>query len=113
MNLFASIWRAMLSAAPVKIWAQIGGAAVLTLLLSVGTWAVWRGPWISERPGQQLDAIFYLLVGVEILMLVALAAITGLNVSFKGGKDGVSGSIDQDEPAAVVTTTTTTEVGKG
>ncbi|WP_340645333.1 hypothetical protein [Phenylobacterium sp.] len=110
--MISRIWSAMLAAAPVKIWAQIGGAAILTLLLAVGTWAVWRGPWTSERPGQQLDAMFYLLIGVELLVLVALAAITGLNINFKGGKDGVSGSIDQDEPAAVVTTTTTTEVGK-
>lgn len=108
--LAASIWAAMLKAAPLKIWAQIGGAMSLTLFLAVGTWAVWRGPWISERPGQQLDAMFYLLIGVELLMLVALAAITGLNVSFKGGKDGVSGSIDQDEHATLIETTTQTKV---
>ncbi|MDO8912287.1 MAG: hypothetical protein Q8N10_03255 [Phenylobacterium sp.] len=108
--MIARIWKAMLAAAPVKIWAQIGGAAVLTLLLAVGTWAIWRGPWASQRPGQQLDAMFYLLVGVEVLVLVALAAITGLNVSFKGGRDGVSGSIDQDEHATRIETVTKTTV---
>lgn len=111
--MIASIWRAMLAAAPVKIWAQIGGAMALTLVMVGFGLVIWLGPWLPARQAQQIDWLGYGMVSAALLTLVALAAITGLSINFKGGKDGVSGSIDQDEPAAVVTTTTTTEVGKG
>jgi len=111
--MIGSIWRAMLSAAPVKIWAQIGAAMAWTVVLVSFELAIWLGPWDTSRQAQQIDWLGYGVVIAGALALVSLAAITGLNINFKGGKDGVSGSIDQDEPAAVVTTTTTTEVGKG
>lgn len=110
MGRLSAIWKAILDAATVKVWAQIGAAVALTFVLTAGGWVVWRGGWEVARQEQQLDALFYLLVGVEVLILVALAAITGLSVNLRGGKDGITASIDQDEaqPITVATTTTTT-----
>lgn len=110
MKVIASTWRALLAAAPVKIWAQIGAAVALTFVLLAGGAVIWRGPWDHALQSKQLDALFYLLVGVEVLTLVALAAITGLNVNLHGGRDGIHASIDQDEvkPLKVETTVATT-----
>lgn len=109
MKTITAVWRALIAAAPVKIWAQIGAAIALTLMVGGALALLWHGPWPSEREGQRLDAVFFLAVGLEVLMLVALAAITGLNVNVRGGKDGVSASIDQDDadPIAIKTTTET------
>ena len=110
MNLIGNVWRAVLAAAPVKIWAQIGAAVTLSMMAFAALAIIWHGPWPSERIGQRLDLVFYLAVGLEVLVLVALAAITGLNVNLHGGKDGLHASIDQDEvqPLKVETTVATT-----
>ncbi len=110
MKFVGDVWRAVLAAAPVKIWAQIGAAVALTIVLVAGGWVIWKGPWAAIHQGRQLDALFYLLVGVELLMMVALAAITSLSVSLHGSKDGLHASIDQDEaqPLKVETTVATT-----
>lgn len=110
MNLIGNVWRALLSAAPVKVWAQIGAAMALTFVF-VGYGAViWRGPWAPAYQGQQINWLGYGMMAAAGLVLVALAAITGLNVNVHGGKDGVHASIDQDEghPLKVETTVATT-----
>jgi len=113
-RLIASIWDAVLRAAPVKIWAQIGAAMALTVLMAGYGLVIWLGPWAEERQSQQLNALFWGMETSALLVLVALAALTGLNVNLRGGKDGVSASIDQDDqPAAVVETVTTTTVKPG
>lgn len=110
MNLIGNVWRALLSAAPVKVWAQIGAAMALTFVF-VGYGAViWKGPWAPAYQGQQINWLGYGMMAAAGLVLVALAAITGLNVNVHGGKDGVHASIDQDEghPLKVETTVATT-----
>lgn len=108
--MIARMWNAILTAAPVKIWAQIGAAVTLSMMAFAALAIIWHGPWPSERVGQRLDLVFYLAVGLEVLVLVALAAITGLNVNLHGGKDGLHASIDQDEarPMTVETHVATT-----
>lgn len=109
--MIARFWAAILEAAPVKVWAQIGAAMVLTLVF-VGYGAViWKGPWALVHQGQQINWLGYGMMAAAGLVLVALAAITGLNVNVHGGKDGVHASIDQDDggqPMAVKTTVETT-----
>lgn len=107
----ARIWRALIDAAPVKIWAQIGAAMVFTLLIAGFGLVIWLGPWGEAREAQQIDWLGYGMLSAALLALVALAAITGLSVNLRGGRDGVSASIDQDEgrqPMAVKTTVETT-----
>ena len=108
--MIATVWRAMLAAAPVKIWAQIGAAMAFTLVLVGFGLVIWLGPWIPARQAQQIDWLGYGMVSAALLALVALAAITGLNVNLKAGKDGLTGSIDQDERATQIETITKTTV---
>lgn len=108
----AAVWKAMLAASPVKVWAQIGAAMALTLVMVGYALVIWRGPWLKIHQAQQIDWLGYGMMATALLVLVALAAITGLNVNVRGGRDGLQASIDQDEaeplPPVVETVTTTT-----
>ena len=43
--MIARIWSALLAAAPVKIWAQIGAGMALTLVFAGYGAVIWLGPW--------------------------------------------------------------------
>jgi uncharacterized membrane protein YcjF (UPF0283 family) len=108
--MIARAWKAILAAAPVKIWAQIGAAMSLTLVFAGFGLVIWLGPWAPALQGKQIDWLGYGMMAAALLVLVALAAITGLNVDLHGSKDGVHARIDQDEaqPMKVETTVATT-----
>ena len=108
--MIAKTWRALLAAAPVKIWAQIGAAMAGTLVLLGFGLVIWLGPWLPEHQALQIEWLGRGLVIAGILTLVALVAITGLSVNVHGGRDGIHASIDQDEakPLEVKTTVATT-----
>lgn len=104
------IWRAMIAEAPVKVWAQVGAAMALTLVLLGFGLVIWLGPWLPEHQALQIEWLGRGMVITGFLTLVALVAITGLSVNVQGGRDGLRASIDQDEaqPLAVTTPTETT-----
>ncbi|WP_374579280.1 hypothetical protein [Phenylobacterium sp.] len=106
----ARVWHALIDAAPIKIWAQIGAGVALTLVFVGFGLVIWLGPWAPERQAQQLQWLGWGMVSAAFLILVALTAITGLSVNVRGGRDGLVASIDQDEatPLAVRTVTETT-----
>lgn len=106
----ARVWHALIVAAPVKIWAQIGAGIALTLVFVGYGLVIWLGPWAPERQAQQLQWLGWGMISAAFLILVALTAITGLSVNVRGGRDGLVASIDQDEaqPLAVRTVTETT-----
>jgi hypothetical protein len=110
MNLIANTWRALLAAAPVKIWAQIGAGIALTFVFVGFGLVIWLGPWAPERQQQQLELLGWGLMAAACLILVALVAITGLSVNIRGGREGIQASIDQDEaqPLKVETKVETT-----
>lgn len=113
-QMIARVWTAMLAAGPIKVWAQIGGAMALTLVMVGFGLVIWRGPWLPIHQAQQIDWLGYGMMATALLVLVALAAITGLNVNVRGGRDGLQASIDQDDaeplPPMVRTVTETTVV---
>lgn len=108
--MISRVWSALLAAAPVKIWAQIGAGIALTLVFVGFGLVIWLGPWAPERQAQQLQWLGWGMISAAFLILVALTAITGLSVNLRGGRDGLTASIDQDEaaPLAVRTVTETT-----
>lgn len=114
--LIAGIWRGLIAAAPVKIWAQIGAAMAFTVLIVGFGLVIWKGPWLVEHQALQLEWLGRGMVISGILSLVALVAITGLSVNLDAGRNGLRASIDQDEAAAlppVVRTVTETTVTPG
>ena len=109
-----AIWRAMIAAAPVQVWAQIGAGISLSLMMLGFGLIIWLGPWVPSQQPTQIEWLGRGMVLSGCLTMVALAAITGLSINFHGGKDGVSASIDRDEPEPIkVTTTTETTVTPG
>lgn len=107
-KIIAQVWTALLAAAPVKVWAQVGAAMVNTVVLVGFGLVIWLGPWLEIHQAIQLDWLGYGMTMAAFLSLVSLAAITGLSVNVHGGKDGLTASIDQDE-AQPITVTTKTE----
>lgn len=108
--MIGQIWRALIAAAPVKVWAQVGAAMAGTLVLVGFGLVIWLGPWLPEHQALQIEWLGRGMVITGFLTLVALVAITGLSVNVQGGRDGLRASIDQDEaqPLAVTTVTETT-----
>lgn len=109
-GLVASVWRALIAAAPVKIWATIGAGVALTLVFVGFGLVIWRGPWLPTYQGQQIAWLGYGMLSAALLVLVALAAITSLGIDLHASKDGVHARIDQDDPAPSVTVETRTTV---
>ena len=103
--MIARIWNALLAAAPVKIWAQIGAGMALTLVFAGYGAVIWLGPWAPAYQGQQINWLGYGMMAAAALVLVALAAITGLNIDAHAGKDGFHTRIDQDDDHSVTVQT--------
>lgn len=114
-RVIAAVWAAMMQAATVKVWAQIGAAMVFTVVLVGFGLVIWKGPWLQVHQGEQIEWLGRGMFLAGALCLVALVAITGVGLNFKASKDGVSADFDAETapPAAVVETTTTTTVTPG
>ena len=104
--MIAAVWRALLAAAPARLWAQIGAGIALTFVFVGFGLVIWLGPWAPERQQQQLELLGWGLMAAACLILVALAAITGLSVNIRGGREGIQASLDQDEPKPIEVKTT-------
>jgi hypothetical protein len=102
------IWAAMLKAASVALWAQIGAGMAFTVGTGALVWIIWQGPWSATVERARLDWLGWISAGSLGLVLVALVAIAGLRLGVKASKDGFDASVERDDPT--VTTTTTTKV---
>ncbi len=96
-----ALLRAMVAAAPVRLWAMILGAPPLTALACWFTWIVWKGPWPVERAQQQLDIIGWALWGA--LALIGVIVISLASVKVKAAAPGgaafeVDGDADDPPP---------------
>lgn len=111
------IWRAMLAAAPVRLWAQVGAAQALTLFAAGIVAVIWLGPWSASVEHARLEALARICLAVLFLVLVALAAITELKFGIRAGKDGFNADVERDdEPHTLAVTgevTVTPQAPKG
>lgn len=109
------VWKACLAAGGLRTWAIIAAAPILTGYACWLTWAVWKGPWVIARQGQQLDILGWALWGALILIALILIALTGLGVAATITKGGLTLNVGDDDhaPAATVTTTTETTIKPG
>ena len=99
--MIAKMWSAMLKAAPLRLWAIIGGAVVLTGFAAGLVWVVWKGPWDPSQQAAQINILgwgLWITLGMIGIIVVSVAAV---DVKIKGPGDTsfeVNGD-DNDQPA--------------
>jgi hypothetical protein len=101
------IWKAMLAAAPLRLWALFAAGPALTAGTAALVMIVWRGGWPESLRGKQLDFLGWAMLGC--LALVAVIVVTLAAVKVKGTVLGTTLEIDGDDSAAPTTTTVTVE----
>lgn len=110
----SKIWKAMLKAAPLRLWALLGGAPIITALTVWLINIVWRGPWPINLASQQLSILGWALLIAQGLLAVIVVALASVRV--KGtGPGGVSFEVDgdDDEEKHITTVTATATVREG
>jgi hypothetical protein len=93
------IWTALLKAAPLRLWAIIGGAIVLTVFASGLVWVVWKGPWDASQQAVQLNILGWGLWLALGMIGIIVASIAAVDVKIKGPGDTsfeVNGEKDDD-----------------
>jgi hypothetical protein len=103
-------WRALIAAAPVRLWAQIIAAGSFLGFMVATSAAIRFGPWSSSVEGKRIDALFWLGVAAAFLALFALGAITQQRFGLKVSKAGLESDVQHDDPPPAVTVNTTTTV---
>lgn len=103
-NIIARIWSAMLAAAPPRFWAQVGAGMALTLFAAGIVVALRFGPWTLAVERARIDALFWIAIGVLLLVALALAAITELRFGIRASKDGFKADVERDDDPPQPTT---------
>lgn len=85
--MIAKIWNAMLRAAPLRLWAMIGGAVVLTAFAAGLVWVVWQGPWEAGQQAVQLNILGWGLWLTLGMIGIIVASIAAVDVKIKGPGD--------------------------
>lgn len=99
------VWAALMSAAPAKTWLTAGAGIAWTLMSAGLVWLF--------RPLLGTNEAFWVIESALGIVLVAIASLAGMGVSFRAGKDGVSANLgDGDEETVKVTATATIEAPK-
>lgn len=77
--MIARLWAAMLKAAPLRLWAMILGAPVVTALAGTLIWIVWKGGWDASLQAVQLNILgwtLYIAMGLITVIIVSLASVS-------------------------------------
>jgi hypothetical protein len=117
-ELFVSrIWHALLRAAPLRTWAQIGAAMIATIVAVGYGVVIWKGPWPEGSANKQLDLLGTGQLAAWLMVLVTVVCITGTKVNFNASRNGIQADVDAEnaeeeieEIETIVTTTTTTQI---
>lgn len=110
--MISRVWRALLTAAPVRFWAMVGAAVALTFIAIWMVWIVWHGGWPLAQAPRQLDIIgkaLWLVLGMILLIVLALT-LQRLSASGVWGRVDV-GAGEPDPGVTKVTTETTITPG--
>lgn len=111
-NVLASPWRAMLRAAPIRLWAIIG-AGVSQLAFTCGlVWIIRK-----DAPADHILGVYAILAySAQFIVFVVVVALTGTVVRFSAGKEGLKADVAHDDdnaapPAAVAASASGVAVG--
>ena len=101
------VWRALIAAAPVRLWALIWAGPPLTLGASWLAWIVWRGGWPAALAGKQLEILGYALFAALGLIGVIVVSLASVKVRGQGlGGTSIEIDGDHDDPPAAKATAT-------
>lgn len=104
--------RAMLRAAPVRLWALILAGPPLTLFAAAIVGIIWKGPWPNHLAGDQLTilgrALFIALALIGVIV-IALAAVRVKATGVGGASLEVDGDHDGHSVSQTVSATVTRE----
>lgn len=105
--MIASIWKAMLAAAPLDRWALFGASIVITLLFIGGGTLIYLGAWPVSLALERLHYIGrgFLMMGGALLMVIASLTMVSFRVKGPGGVDVEIGRDNQPGPAISAKTT--------
>lgn len=94
------IWRALILAAPVRVWAIILAAPPLTAFAGWLVWIVWKGPWPVASADHQLTILGQALLCALALIAIIVIALAAVHVraTLPGGSVEVGGA-EEDRPA--------------
>lgn len=99
----------LLKAAPLRMWAIILGAPVLTVGAVLQTLLVWKGGWPETLAPQQLQIIGWshlITISIIAVIIIALAAVRVKATGLAGTGLEVGGD-DDSAPTTTVTATAT------
>jgi hypothetical protein len=95
------MWNAMLKAAPLRLWAIIGAAVVLTAFAAALVLVVWKGPWDASQQVAQINILGWALWITLGMIGIIVASIAAVDIKIRGPGDTsleVNGD-DNDKPA--------------
>jgi hypothetical protein len=104
------IWSALLSAAPVRLWAQIIAAGSFLGFIVATSAYIRFGSWSPAVEAKRVDALFWLGIAVAFLLLFALAAITEQKFGIRATRDGFNADVERDDDPPTTTVETTVTV---
>jgi len=95
-NIIARAWSAMIAAARLKEWTQLGAGIAMTLVFA-GFGAAVRFGWPAENASKQLDILGWLGGGAFIALLVAIVSTFDVNLKIDASKSGIKGDFTNDD----------------
>jgi hypothetical protein len=107
MNWAARLWKTMLTAAPLRMWALFASGPALTLGTAALVLIVKDSSWPEALRGRQLDFLGYAMLGSLALVGVVVITLAAVRVKGKAGIAEIEvGGDSEDTPRAAVVTTT-------
>lgn len=96
------LWAGMMRAGSLTVWQRFGGALVVSALLLLLVWILWKGPWSLDVEGQRLEWLGRLAAGLVLAVVICIIAMFDYRFAGSFGKGGASFSMaDGDGPAPV------------
>lgn len=96
----AAVWKALLLAAPIRLWALILAGPALTGLWAWAIWIIWRGGWPEKMAALQLQILGGLafMMSIAVMIIVVSLAMVKVEAETKLGKFNIS-AFEDDEDA--------------
>ena len=93
-----TVWKALLLAAPIRLWALILAGPALSTMGAALTWIIWRGGWPESLRPAQLELLGWLALinsGLIAVIIVSLAMVK-VEAETKLGRLSI-GSAERDD----------------